>query len=77
MKISIDGNIGCGKSSILERLCKDMRYPVFLEPVKDWTSWLHLFYKDPARWGLSFNIKVLLSFHDWKDNNYIAFYERE
>lgn len=75
-KISIEGNIGCGKSTVLTRLCKETRIPVFLEPVEDWKDWLNVFYQDPARWGLSFNINVLLSFNQWKENKYLALYER-
>lgn len=76
MKISIDGNIGCGKSSILSRVCQEMRLPVFLEPVEEWREWLTVFYKDPVRWGMSFNLNVLLSFEKWKNNTFPALYER-
>ena len=76
MKISIEGNIGCGKSSLLSRLCLETRTPVFLEPVDEWKEWLSLFYTDPARWGMSFNINVLLTFNKWKNNNFLALYER-
>lgn len=76
MKISIEGNIGSGKTTLLTKLCNDLRHPVFLEPVNDWKDWLSLFYRDPSRWGMSFNIKVLLSFNQWKNNNFLSFYER-
>lgn len=76
MKISIDGNIGCGKTSVLSRICQDARIPVFLEPVNDWKDWLTLYYQDPSRWGFSFNVKVLLSFNQWAQNNFKALYER-
>jgi deoxyadenosine/deoxycytidine kinase len=76
MKISIDGNIGVGKSTVLSKLCCDLRIPTFLEPVNEWTDWLDEFYKDPSRWGLSFNLKVLLSFAKWKDNHFLSLYER-
>lgn len=76
MKISIDGNIGCGKTSVLSRLCQDARVPMFLEPVNDWKDWLTLYYQDPSRWGFSFNIKVLLSFHQWANNTFMSLYER-
>lgn len=75
-KISIEGNIGCGKSTVISRLCKDTRLPIFLEPVDEWGEWLSLFYEDPSRWGLSFNLTVLMSFLKWKDNNFPAIYER-
>ena len=76
MKISIEGNIGSGKSSILTRLCSDARIPVFLEPIDEWKEWLSEFYKDPTRWGMSFNLKVLMSFAKWKSNSFFACYER-
>lgn len=75
-KISIEGNIGSGKSSVISRLCQDIRIPVFLEPVDEWKEWLTLFYKNPGRWGMSFNINVLLSFNKWKNNDFFAVYER-
>lgn len=76
MKISIEGNIGSGKSTLISRLCQETRLPIFLEPVDEWKDWLSLFYQDPERWGMSFNINVLLSFNKWKANNFPAIYER-
>ena len=76
MKISIEGNIGCGKSSVITRLCAATRIPIFLEPLDDWADWLNVFYQDPERWGMSFNLKVLMSYHKWKNNNFMAVYER-
>lgn len=76
MKISIEGNIGSGKSTLISRLCQETRLPIFLEPVDEWKDWLSMFYQDPERWGMSFNINVLLSFNKWKANNFPAIYER-
>ena len=76
MKVSIDANIGAGKTTLLTKLCQELRVPVFLEPVQEWQEWLKLFYEDPERWGMSFNMKVLLSFSKWRDNNFFALYER-
>lgn len=76
MKISIEGNIGCGKSSVISELNKKTRLPIFLEPVDEWSKWLHLFYADKERWGLSFNMNVLLTFNRWKNNSFKAIYER-
>lgn len=76
VKISIEGNIGSGKSTVITRLCQEARLPVFLEPVQEWSEWLTMFYKDPCRWGMSFNINVLLSFNKWKNNNFLSIYER-
>lgn len=76
MKISIDGNIGSGKSTVMSRICQELRIPVFLEPVDEWKEWLKLFYTDTTRWGMSFNLKVLLSFNKWKANSFFSVYER-
>lgn len=75
-KISIEGNIGSGKSTVISRLCSETRIPIFLEPVDEWKDWLTMFYEDPARWGMSFNINVLLTFNKWKNNNFTSIYER-
>lgn len=76
MKISIEGNIGSGKSTLIARLCSEKRMPVFLEPVDEWKEWLSIFYKDPSRWSMSFNLNVLLSFNKWMNNDFVAVYER-
>lgn len=60
MIISIEGNIGCGKSTVLKALA-ELGYTVHPEPVDKWSKWLKLFYEDPARWGMSFNTNVLLT----------------
>jgi deoxyadenosine/deoxycytidine kinase len=75
-KIAIEGNIGCGKTTLMSRLCQETRLPIFLEPVDEWKDWLTLFYSDPSRWGMSFNINVLLTFNKWKNNNFTSIYER-
>jgi len=62
MRVSIEGNIATGKSTVLDRL-KDLGYTVRPEPVTEWDTLLHLYYTDPARWSLCFNLKVLHSFH--------------
>ncbi len=75
MKISIEGNIASGKSTLVSRLQQTTRIPVFLEPVNNWTL-LDKFYEDQTRWGFTFNTEVLLSMHKWKTNNYNSIYER-
>ena len=76
MKIVIDGNIGCGKTTMIKRLNDDMRIPIFLEPLHKWNDLLSLFYEDPQKWAFSFNLEVLLTFNEWKENNFPAIYER-
>ena len=62
MRISIEGNIGAGKSSILDRLARDIETPLFPEPVEDWKELLGLYYSAPREFSLAFSMKVLLSF---------------
>jgi len=65
MRISIDGGIGAGKTTVFETLAR--RFPeigMFTEPVRQWEDLLALYYKDPATWSLPLNIKVLLSFRE-------------
>jgi deoxyadenosine/deoxycytidine kinase len=75
-KIVIEGNIGSGKTTLMSRLCQETRLPIFLEPVDEWKDWLTLFYSDPSRWGMSFNMNVLLTFNKWKNNDFTSIYER-
>jgi deoxyadenosine/deoxycytidine kinase len=77
MRIVIDGNIGSGKSTVTNRVCHELRLPMFLEPVDQWNEWLSLYYKDPDRWGFSMNLNVLMSFSKWRaNNNFLGLYER-
>jgi len=68
--ISLDGNIGVGKTTLLEHIRK--RFPSILivpEPVDTWTqlkdeqgrSLLQLFYEDKRRWAFSFQQAAMLS----------------
>jgi deoxyadenosine/deoxycytidine kinase len=75
MKISIEGSIASGKSTVLTRIQQSTRIPVFLEPIDSWTL-LNNFYKNTSRWGFTFNIEVLLSMFKWKNNQYDSLYER-
>ena len=76
MKIVIEGNIGCGKTSVMRKIHEATRLPMFLEPVDEWANWLDLFYKDPRRWGFTFNVNVLLTFNRWRNVDCLALYER-
>lgn len=75
MKISIEGGIACGKSTVLTRIQQTTRIPVFLEPLDSWTL-LNKFYKDTSRWGFTFNVEVIMSMFKWKTNQYDSLYER-
>lgn len=56
MKIVIDGNIGAGKTTQLNFLESD-GFKVHREPIEKWP--LELFYSDPERWGLTFQLIIL------------------
>ena len=60
VKIVIDGNIGSGKSTIICKL-QDLYPRVFQEEVIDWKDWLPLYYENPEKYSLGFQLKVLLS----------------
>jgi deoxyadenosine/deoxycytidine kinase len=70
--ISIEGNIGSGKSTVLQKLREYHPHWVFVdEPVNDWLalknqkgeSLLEVFYKDKQRWSYTFqNAAVLYRF---------------
>lgn len=62
MRISIDGNIGAGKSSVLRHLAE--KWETRLEPVEEWANLMRLMYADPVRWSTAFNINVLLGFSE-------------
>lgn len=77
MKIIVEGNIGGGKSTVLRKVANVVSLPVFLEPVDtEWKEGLSYFYSNPARWGLTFNFKVLDTYHTWNQTTPNAIYER-
>ena len=56
--ICIDGNIGAGKSTILNEIKK--KYPVYVEDIAGW-GLLDEFYRDPQRWSFTLQTSILLS----------------
>lgn len=60
MRIAIEGNIGCGKSTVIDRL-REWGIDAKPEPIQDWGSLLTLAYKNPRRWSFAFNLRVLVS----------------
>ena len=53
--ISIDGNIGCGKSTLIQLL--KSKGVIITERIHEWP--LEDFYKDPSRWALALQMKIL------------------
>jgi deoxyadenosine/deoxycytidine kinase len=64
---ALEGNIGAGKTTILKLLEKHFKDVEFVEePVKQWQNLggmnlLDSFYKDPQRWGFSFEFYSMLT----------------
>ena len=50
--ISIEGLIGCGKSTLVTNLCKKRNYVPFFEPVET-NPYLEDYYKDPKRFAFT------------------------
>ena len=55
--ITIDGNIGCYKTSILNYFHKNYKWAIDLEPVDNWTDYLENLYNTPNS-SYDFQIKV-------------------
>lgn len=64
--ITISGNIGCGKTTIIDELTKlykdNSSFKIFKEPIDSWGSWLDLFYTNPNKYAFPFQMKVLIDF---------------
>lgn len=57
--VTIDGNIGCGKSSVLNYLHRNNKIAIDLEPVESWTSFLIKIYEKNCEY-FKFNVRVWL-----------------
>lgn len=71
--ITIDGNIGCGKTSVLNYLHKFYKYPVDLEPVEEWQPYLDKMYQNKEN-TFNFQIRIWLDrcwIQNKNDNNTI------
>ena len=64
---ALEGNIGAGKTTVLKLMSKTFKDVEFVEePVKEWQNLggenlLESFYKDPERWGFSFEFYSMLT----------------
>ena len=66
MVVAIEGNIGAGKSTLMNQLKSRSDVAVVMEPVDDWCNvkghnMLELLYKDPKRWCFTFNSNAMLA----------------
>lgn len=59
--ITIMGNIGSGKSTLIRSL-NELKYSIIEEPIAKWGEWLELFYSNPSKYAFSFQMKVLMDF---------------
>lgn len=68
MKIVFDGNIGCGKSRLINNILSNnsINIPIYNEPLHDWHEWLGLFYSDMEKHAFGFQMRVLKSHLDKK-----------
>lgn len=60
--IAVEGNVASGKSTLIRLLKAALSCPAYLEPVEAWSQQLESFYREPSRYGLPLQLKVLTSF---------------
>ena len=58
MIVTIGGNIGSGKSTVIRKI----NYNTICEPINEWGEWLTKFYKKQKKYAFGFQMKVLLEF---------------
>ena len=76
MRISVEGNIGCGKSVLLEGLRWELNAEIHPEPVDEWAPLLKLFYAAPRKHALDMQMRVLLDFSRIVDDERLHVIER-
>ena len=60
--ISITGNIGCGKSAILNDLRTLFDLQIVEEPVEEWRPFLEAFYTDPSKYSFQLQQEILQTY---------------
>lgn len=58
MLVSIEGNVGSGKSTVLDVLEKQ-GFTVVKEPIEHWSDTLRLFYTDPKKYSFLLQTRIL------------------
>ena len=61
--VCIEGNIGCGKSTVLREL-RARGFTVFFEPIEDWKFIFPQFCEQPQKHCFTFQVQVVASFAD-------------
>lgn len=82
--LSIEGNIGCGKSTMLEIFGKRLDVEAVPEQVEKWTNWngvnmLQAMYDNPTKYGVEFQnivIKTMVENHLKKTTKKLKLMER-
>ena len=75
MIITIEGNIGSGKSTVLEHLKSQEK--ICKEDLDNWGTWIEDFYSNPQKNSFGFQMRVLLSQSYIKNKEHeIVFHER-
>ena len=67
--ISIEGLIGCGKSTLVTNLCIKRNYVPFFEPVET-NPYLEDYYKDPKRFAFTMQVHLLWERYKMFQNAY-------
>lgn len=62
VRISIEGNIGSGKSTVVQCINESGLCRAQPEPVDQWREWIKALYGDLPRWAASFCVNALVSF---------------
>lgn len=60
--ISVTGNIGCGKSAILNDLRSLSHVQIVEEPVEEWRPFLEAFYTDPSKYSFQLQQEILQTY---------------
>ena len=77
MRICIEGNIGSGKSTVIESLAwKLPGAKIHPEPTGAWGPLLERFYKDPASVAMELQLRVLLDFNKIPSDDVVRIVER-
>tara|TARA_B000000477_G_scaffold2994_1_gene2797 strand:- start:16482 stop:17099 length:618 start_codon:yes stop_codon:yes gene_type:complete len=69
--ITIDGNIGCGKTGVLNYLHKNYKYAIDLEPVDNWQKHLNRIYNEEKNENLELSNIFDFQVRIWLDRCWI------
>lgn len=80
VKVYVEGNIGVGKSSVLD-LLSSKGVMVIKEPVQEWKNFegynmLGIFYSNPGDWAMTFQVMVMITMWGFKCVSKQVVYER-